>query len=153
MQNGKAMDRGIIGTGVRPNVVAMRERLAEQDYLAKLIAFLPEGLSAEVVDYMIDGMPIEEGNGALTKARSDSRIRIVELTVTKGGYFLGLVTGGHDEAREDIVHDAANANKLRTAFGVIVAALKARREVGHGCAAERVTLGWLSGQVTRFGTI
>ena len=57
--------------------------------------------------------------------------RQVALTVTEGGYFT-LPDGSFDADHEDVVHDAANPNTPRTAFGAMVAALKMRREGGMG---------------------
>jgi mannitol 2-dehydrogenase len=63
---------------------------------------------------------------------ADPRIRIVSLTVTEGGYYIDPVTGGFDVGHPDIVHDAANPDAPRTAFGAMVAALRLRRDQGHG---------------------
>jgi mannitol 2-dehydrogenase len=55
-------------------------------------------------------------------------IRIVSLTVTEGGYFIDPATGRFDPNAPEIAADAANPH--RTAFGAIIAALKARRAAG-----------------------
>jgi mannitol 2-dehydrogenase len=57
-------------------------------------------------------------------------IRIVSLTVTEGGYYINAATGQFDATAPDIVADAANPAKPATAFGAIIAALKARKSVG-----------------------
>ena len=49
MEQGEAMDWGIIGAGVRAPDVAQRERLAAQDYLTTLIELDPKGRSAEIL--------------------------------------------------------------------------------------------------------
>ena len=132
MQQGLAHDWAIIGAGVRPFDAAQREKLLAQDCLTTLIELDPSGTSAEIVGSMIDYLPIEEGNAALIARMSDPAIRIVALTVTEGGYYIDPVTKGFDAAHPDIVHDAANPDKPRTAFGAIVAALRQRRESGAG---------------------
>ena len=132
MQQGLAHDWAIIGAGVRPFDAAQREKLLAQDCLTTLIELDPSGTSAEIVGSMIDYLPIEEGNAALIARVSDPAIRIVALTVTEGGYYIDPVTKGFDAAHPDIVHDAANPDKPRTAFGAIVAALRQRRESGAG---------------------
>ena len=131
MQEGQALDWAIVGAGVRPYDAAMRERLLAQDCLTTLIELDPAGTSAEVTGAMIDYLPIEEGNGPLIARMSDPAIRIVSLTVTEGGYYTDA-SGAFDSAHPDIAHDAANPSTPRTAFGAIVAALKARRDAGHG---------------------
>ncbi|MBV2358634.1 mannitol dehydrogenase family protein [Thalassococcus sp. CAU 1522] len=132
MQDGLAMDWAIIGAGVRPYDAAMRDRLLAQDCLTTLIELDPAGRSVEVTGAMIDYLPIEEGNGALIRQMADPAIRIVALTVTEGGYYIDPVTGGFDASHPDIQHDAANPDTPRTAFGAMVAALRLRRDAGHG---------------------
>jgi mannitol 2-dehydrogenase len=78
---------------------------------------------------MIDFLPVEPDNAALIAAMSRPEIRIVSLTVTEGGYFIDPATGRFDATAPEIAADAANPH--RTAFGAIVAALKARRAAGH----------------------
>lgn len=132
MQLGHALDWAIIGAGVRSHDAAMRERLVAQDCLTTLIELDPAGTSAEVVGSMIDYLPIEDGNGPLIAAMADLQIRIVTLTITEGGYFTDPGTGAFDSAHPDIRHDANHPAAPRTAFGAIIAALKLRRDNGHG---------------------
>ena len=130
MQRGEALDWAIIGAGVRPGDAAMRERLLAQDGLTTLIELDPAGSSVEVTGAMIDFVPVEPDNGAMIRTMSDPRIRIVAMTVTEGGYYRAS-DGTLDTDHPDIRHDAANPSRPRTAFGAIVAALKARRDAGH----------------------
>jgi mannitol 2-dehydrogenase len=132
MQEGKAQDWAILGAGVRPQDAATREKLLAQDCLTTLIELDPDGTAAEVTGAMIGFIPIEEGNSPLIAAMADPRIRIVSLTVTEGGYYLDPVTGGFDATHPDIRHDAANPAAPRTAFGAMIAALRRRRDAGHG---------------------
>ena len=131
MQDGRAQDWAIIGAGVRPYDVAMREKLLAQDCLTTLIELDPSGASAEVIGPMVDYLPVEGGNGALIRAMADPQIRIVSLTVTEGGYYTDA-SGGFDAAHADIAHDAQSPDTPRTAFGAMIAALKLRRAAGHG---------------------
>ena len=135
MQQGEALDWAIIGAGVRPYDEAQRLKLVEQDYLTTLIELDPAGVSAEVVGSMIGYVPIVEGHGPLIAQMSDPAIRIVALTVTEGGYYLDPATKSFDVDHPDIAHDAAHPNTPRTAFGAIVAALRARRDAGVGAFA------------------
>jgi mannitol 2-dehydrogenase len=132
MQDGKALDWGIIGAGVRPFDDAQRQKLAAQSYLTTLIELDPSGTSAEVVGSMVGFVPVEQGHGALIRQMSDPAIRIVSLTVTEGGYYLDPATKLFDTDHVDIRHDAAHADAPRTAFGAIVAALRVRRDAGDG---------------------
>ena len=132
MQQGEAMDWGIIGAGVRPYDAVQRDKLLAQDGLTTLIELDPSGISAEVVGSMIGYIPIADGNGPLIAQMADPAIRIVSLTVTEGGYYVDPATKGFDAAHPDIVHDAAHPDTPRTAFGAIIAAQRLRREAGSG---------------------
>lgn len=131
MQAGDAFDWAILGAGVRSYDAAMREKLLAQDCLTTLIELAPSSRAAEVTGAMIDYLPVEEGNRPLVRAMADPRIRIVAMTVTEGGYYLDPATGAFDAAHPDIVHDAENPERPRTAFGAMVAALRLRRAAGH----------------------
>ncbi|WP_243730747.1 mannitol dehydrogenase family protein [Rubellimicrobium sp. CFH 75288] len=128
---GRDHDWAIIGSGVRPQDAAMRDRLAAQDWLSTLIELDPAGERAEVIGPMIDFLPVEEGHAPLIARLADPAIRIVSLTVTEGGYFIDPATGGFDADHPDIRHDAAHPDRPRTAFGAIVAGLARRRAAGH----------------------
>lgn len=132
MQQGDAMNWGIIGAGVRAGDEAQRQRLENQDYLTTLIELDPAGRSAEIVGSMIGFVPVEENNAALIAQMADPAIRIVALTVTEGGYYIDPVTMQFDASHTDIQHDAANPDQPITAFGAMIAALKIRRTNGTG---------------------
>ena len=132
MNEGIARDWAIVGAGVRAGDAVMRDRLKAQDCLTTLIELRPDGTSAEVCGSMIDFVPVEPDNAALIAQMADPAIRIVSLTVTEGGYFLHPASGLFDPDHPDIAHDAANPAAPRTAFGAIVAALRARRDAGAG---------------------
>ncbi len=132
MQEGKAQDWAIIGAGVRPYDAAMRDKLLAQDCLTTLVELDPQNVSAEVVGSMIDYLPIAEDNAPLINQMADPAIRIVAMTVTESGYYIDPVTKGFDAGHVDIQHDAAHPNLPRTAFGAMVAALRIRRDAGHG---------------------
>lgn len=125
-------DWAILGAGVRAGDAAMRDRLLAQDCLCTLVELDPTGKSAEVTGAMIGFLAVQPDNAALIAQMADPAIRIVSLTVTEGGYFIDPASGGFDSAHPDIVHDAANPARPRTAFGAMVAALRLRRARGAG---------------------
>ena len=121
-------DWAILGAGVREGDARMRDALMAQDCLSTVIELDPKGKSARRVGSMIDFLPVQADNAALIASMTRPEIRIVSLTVTEGGYFINPATGQFDPLHPEIVADATNPH--RTAFGAIIAALKARRAAG-----------------------
>ncbi|MDP3197476.1 mannitol dehydrogenase family protein [Tabrizicola sp.] len=121
-------DWAILGAGVREGDARMRDALRAQDCLSTVIELDPKGKSARRVGSMIDFLPVEPDNAALIAAMARPEIRIVSLTVTEGGYFINPATGEFDPDHPEIMADAADPH--RTAFGAIIAALKARKAAG-----------------------
>ena len=133
MQKNKDLDWGIIGSGVLDYDHQMQQKLKKQDFLTTLIELDPDGnKNCEIVGPMIDYVPVEKKNLSLINAMSDSRIRIVSLTVTEGGYFLDGESGELDFINPDIVNDINNPNSPTTVFGAIVNALNIRKNNGYG---------------------
>ena len=130
MRQGQAHDWAIVGAGVRPFDVAQRQKLAAQDYLYSLIELSDESGASEVVGSIVDYLPIAEDNAPLIAMMAEPTIRIVSLTITEGGYYIDPATNAFDAGHPDIVHDAANPDAPRTAFGAMLAALRIRRAGG-----------------------
>ncbi len=130
MDEGRCLDWGIIGAGVRPYDAQMREKFLGQDCLTTLIELDPNRTSVEVIGSMIDYLPVQDGHAPLIAKMSDPRIRIVAMTVTEGGYY--RAGDAFDAAHPDIQADVARPDAPTTAFGAIVAALGRRRADGNG---------------------
>ncbi len=127
---GLSQDWAIIGAGVRAPDSRMRDALKAQDCLSTVIELDPKGKRARRVGSMIDFLPVEPDNASLIATMARPEIRIVSLTVTEGGYFVNPATGQFDPTDPEIVADGQNPDKPATAFGAIIAALKARRAAG-----------------------
>lgn len=125
---GLAHDWAILGAGVREGDARMRDAMMAQDCLSSIIELDPKGKSARRIGAMIGFIEVQADNAALIAAMTKSEIRIVSLTVTEGGYFIDPATGAFDPTAPEIAADAGNPH--RTAFGAIIAALKARRAAG-----------------------
>lgn len=121
-------DWAISGAGVRAGDARMREALERQDCLTTVVELDPAGLSARVTGAMIEFTEIDAAK--LVARMSDPAIRIVSLTVTEGGWFVEAKTNGFDAAHPDIRHDAEHPDAPKTAFGIILAALRQRRAAG-----------------------
>jgi mannitol 2-dehydrogenase len=134
LQDGLAADWGIVGAGVLPHDVAMRDALAGQDHLYTLTLKHPDGQKERrVIGSIIDYRFGPDDPAGLLDLLTDPMIRIVSLTVTEGGYNVNPVTGEFIADEPSIVADveALRAGRLpSTVFGYVVAALRARRDAG-----------------------
>ncbi len=125
---GDSHDWAVCGAGVRPGDAAMRDRLAAQDWLTTVVELDPTGLHAQVIGSMIDFTVVDAAK--IIARMADPAIRIVSLTITEGGYYVDAKTDGFDMTHPDMVHDAAHPDAPRSVFGMILAALQARRAAG-----------------------
>ncbi len=129
MNAGRDRDFAIVGAGVTPYDVKMRDALAGQDWLSTVVEQSAATSSARVTGVMTDFLPPMDG-AAITAALADPRIRIVSLTVTEGGYFVNPATGKFDPSSPAIAADARDPGDPKTVFGLILAGLGARRAAG-----------------------
>jgi len=122
-------DWALIGAGVRPADAEMRSKLASQDYLTTVVEQEANLSQARVTGAMIDFLRIGDAEATIAKL-ADPKIRIVSLTVTEGGYYIDPASQKFDPTHPDIAADAANPRAPKTAFGLILAGLKRRRDNG-----------------------
>jgi len=121
----------ILGAGIMSFDATKREALEKQDWITTLVERQADYISARLIGSMIGFIPVEPPNHEpLKKALLDPAIKIVSLTLTEGGYFLDAATGIFDPKNPQIVEDAANPDSPKTVFGLIVQALKKRRDLG-----------------------
>ena len=122
-------DWALIGAGVRPADADMRSRLASQDYLTTVVEQEANLSQARVTGAMIDFLRVGDAEATIAQL-ADPAIRIVSLTVTEGGYYIDPASQTFDPTHPDIAADAANPRAPKTAFGLILAGLKRRRDHG-----------------------
>ena len=127
---GRDRDWAIVGSGVRDPDVTVREKLKEQDWLTTVVEQEADTTRVRVTSAMIDFVKPYD-TAALLDTLSDPRIRIVSITVTEGGYYISPATQHFDPTHPDIVYDAQHADAPKTAFGLIAAGLKRRRDAGE----------------------
>jgi mannitol 2-dehydrogenase len=128
---GKDLDWALLGAGVRSGDEAMRRALAPQDWLTTVVELEPGANRARVSGSMVDFVPVGEDACAIVAALDDPALRIVSLTVTEGGYCIDPATGAFNPEHPEIRYDAAHLDAPKGVFGVLVAALKRRREQGR----------------------
>jgi mannitol 2-dehydrogenase len=122
-------DWGLVGAGVRDADARMRDILMRQDFLTTVVEQEAGSSAARVTAPLVDFLKVGDTHAIINKL-ADPAIRIVSLTVTEGGYYIDPASQRFDPKHPDIVHDAAHFDAPRTAFGLILAGLKRRRDVG-----------------------
>lgn len=112
LEDGKAKEWGICGVGVLPGDRKMATVMADQDGLYTLILMNPDGTrDAQVIGSIVDYKFAPDDPEAVVELIAAPTTRIVELTITEGGYAI-------DDAGPDSV------------FGLVTAALARRKERG-----------------------
>jgi len=127
---GKDHDWAILGAGVRQGDAAMRRALEPQDWLTTVVELEPGANRARISSSMIDFVPGNDDGRAIVDALDDPAIRIVSLTVTEGGYCIDPASGAFNPDHPEIRYDASHMEAPRGVFGVLLAALKRRRDRG-----------------------
>jgi fructuronate reductase len=121
---------GIVGASLqRPD---QRDRLEPQEGLYTLLKRSPAGPELRIVGSVLDVLVAPENPAALIARLASTETKIVSLTVTEKGYRHDPATGRLKADHPDIVHDLANPLAPRSAIGLLVAGLKARRDAGLG---------------------
>lgn len=131
LQRGEATDWAIVGVGLLPQDARMRDAMRAQDHAYTLVLRHPDGRSeARVIGSIVEYLFAPDDPGAVVDRLADPAIRIVSMTVTEGGYNISPATGEFDESAEEVVHDLAHPSTPRTVFGLVIEALRVRRERG-----------------------
>ena len=126
---GSDHDWALVGAGVREADEAMRQKLLAQDLLTTVVEQEADASTARVTGGMIDYLKPGDSAAVIAKL-SDPAIRIVSLTITEGGYYIDPASQKFDPKHPDIAYDAAHSHAPKTAFGLILAGLLARRSAG-----------------------
>ena len=127
-EQGQDLDWAIVGAGLRPSAVGMRETLKAQDYLTTVVELAPKAISAHIISSMVDFLPSDPN--IIHDALTDGQIRIVSMTITESGYYIDAATGEFAADHPEMIRDAKSPHNPTSLFGVIVKALKARRDAG-----------------------
>jgi mannitol 2-dehydrogenase len=131
LEAGKAQEWGLCGVGVLPHDQRMRDVLDAQDGLYTLVLKHPDGtLEPRVIGSIVEVMLAPDDPDAVVERMADPAVRIVSLTVTEGGYHVSPSTGEFDASDPGIAADLEPGAVPRTAFGLVTAALRRRRERG-----------------------
>ena len=131
MSEGKALNWAICGVGVMPADEKMRDVLKVQDDLYTLVLKHPDGtLEPRVIGSIREYLYAPDDPEAVLTKLADPATRIVELTVTEGGYNIDRVTGEFDLTNPGIMTDLLDGAVPATVFGLVVEGLRRRRDAG-----------------------
>lgn len=119
---------GILGVSLRSTTT--RDALLDQDNLYSVHAVDREAAARRVIGALTGVLVAPENRFAVVHALADPQTRIVSTTVTEKGYSHDPATGNLREEDLDILHDLTNPQTPRTTLGLIVYALKLRKETG-----------------------
>lgn len=117
---------GIVGASLRR--ADMRDALAPQDDLYTVAVRSGEGTALRVVGSIRQILVAPEDPETLLKAMCEPAIRIVSLTVTEKGYCHDPATGDLNPDHPDVKADLQNPRAPTSAPGLLVEALRRRRE-------------------------
>jgi len=131
MNQGKALDWGIVGVGTLPQDSRMRDALVPQDGLYTLVLKHPDGaLEPRVIGAVIDYLLASDDPERVLAVLTDPATRIVSLTITEGGYLFRPSTGELDASAPSIQPDLVEGAVPSTPFGYITEGLRRRRAAG-----------------------
>jgi mannitol 2-dehydrogenase len=120
---------GICGVGVLPSDAKMRDVLDSQDHLYTLVLKHPDGSAeARVIGSITEYLFAPDDSEAVLEKLAAPGTRIVSLTITEGGYSVDNATGAFISSAPGIAADLRPGSTPTTVFGLIVEALRRRRE-------------------------
>jgi mannitol 2-dehydrogenase len=122
-------DWGITGVGVLSFDRALHAALRAQDGLYTLVLKAPDGSTEPtVVGSLLDLLLLDDDPDAVLAALAAPTTHVVTMTITEGGYSTDKATGRFRLG--DALAADLTAPRPRTAFGLLTAALRRRREAG-----------------------
>lgn len=123
-------DWGICGMNILKQDEAMAKAMKLQDGLYTVTEMQPNGdHTTRLIEAMVEYVFVPEDVDFALNRLADPHIKIVSLTITEGGYFLDK-QGRFDVQHPDIVNDLKNPRQPKTAFGILVEAIRRRRDAG-----------------------
>ena len=130
---GHARDFAICGVGVLEQDRQMAAVMAEQDCLYTLVAKHADGSrEARVIGSIVDYLFAPDDPDVVVERLASADTKIVSLTISEGGYNRDAGSKQFTASDPGVQHDLAHPDSPRTAFGLVVAGLRRRRDRGLG---------------------
>ncbi|WP_294567726.1 mannitol dehydrogenase family protein [uncultured Arthrobacter sp.] len=131
MNSGRALEWAVCGVGVLPSDALMKQVMDAQDCLYTLVVKNPDGSTeGRVIGSIIKYLFAPEDPESVIEQMASETTRVVSLTITEGGYNFHQVTGDFDASNPAVLADLLPGAVPATTFGLIVEALRRRRERG-----------------------
>lgn len=121
---------GIVGASLRSASTA--DALNPQDGLYSLLVKEGQTTHARIVGSLLHVLVAPKEREKLLETMADPATKIVSLTITEKGYCYDAAHDRLNRKHPDIVQDLANPHQPVTAPGLIVEALRRRRQHGAG---------------------
>ena len=121
-------DWGVVGVSLRSPSV--RDELQPTDFAYHAVELGPGGSKAARIEVLRSVLFLGEDRDAVLDAMMDPGVRIVSVTVTEKGYCYSVRSATADWEHGDMIHDLANPDSPRSAPGLILEALRRRRDRG-----------------------
>jgi len=129
LEDVEAREWGICGVGVLEGDRRMRAALDAQDRLYTVVEKHGDGsVDARVIGALHRYLFAPDDPDGVIEAMAAEEVRIVSLTITEGGYAVDPDTGEFDADDPAVASDLAPGSSPRSVFGVVVEALRRRRE-------------------------
>ena len=131
LASGGSLDWGICGVGVLESDRALHDALVAQDCLYTLVVKHADGtIEPRVIGSLVEHLLAPDDPDAVIERLAAATTRVVSMTITEGGYNVDDVTGRFDADAPSVVRDLAEPTAPVSAFGLVVEALRRRRERG-----------------------
>lgn len=126
---GLAHNWGICGIGILPQDKMMRDVMQKQQCLYTLVEKENTGqLNYRVIGSIVEYLFAPDDVNVVIERLTQPEACIISLTITEGGYNINPATGEFDV---DVVRDdIKNLKQPKTVFGIVVEALRRRKERG-----------------------
>jgi mannitol 2-dehydrogenase len=122
---------GLVGVGLLPFDLPMRDAMAKQDCLYTVNEKSTAGeTTTRIVQAMVEYIYAPDNFEAVVERLVDPAIRIVSLTITEGGYLMNN-RGEFLKDHPTVIKDLVNPSLPQSAFGIIIEALSRRRKAGY----------------------
>ena len=130
LENDSEENWSILGVGLLPSDLNMKNALESQDYLYSLMILAHEKETEVSIIGALTGFIFAPEHSKLVLDKLVSAdLRIASLTITEGGYPVDENTGKLILENENVRYDLANPSKPITVFGYLTEALALRRSL------------------------